>query len=110
MSKPKKCKTCGQVIKSKRSIDISDHFNAHVTQITRETGMDRKYVYWMTLLRAVDIVADGGAKPYPCTYCRGMALPERTSDCTNEQIMTAVEAAHMVGAEWGVYLTESGDE
>lgn len=100
-----RCPTCRQLIKKQRSVESSTHFHAHVTQIARETGLDRDYVYHMVLLKACEILADGGS-PYPYTIINDILYPAPTSSCTNKQLMTAIEAAHMTAGEWGVELNE----
>ena len=104
-STPDRCPTCGQRVKGKRSRDISDHFHGHVTQAARDTGLSRKYVYHMALLLAVEIEVDGGS-PYPHAIVDDQVCPDSTGDCTNKEVMTAVEAIHMLAATWGVYLRE----
>ena len=103
---PKICPTCGQKIEDPRSIDISDHFHAHVTELARKTGMSRDFVYQIVLLRACEIEVDGG-DPYPYVIIEGVLYPKSTKRRTNKEMMTAVEAAHMVAAEWGKFLTET---
>lgn len=107
-SKEKKCPSCGSVIQSKRSVAISTHFHSHITQIARETGLERFYVYFSVLLLAVEIEVDGGL-PYPYVIIKRMIKspisgdmilhdlvePYRTSYCNNRQMMTAVEACHL---------------
>lgn len=102
------CEKCGQKIDSKRSIAISTHFHSHVTQIAKETGLERFYVYFMILLLAVEIEVDGGL-PYPYVIVKRMiespisgdmilhdlVEPYRTSYCNNRQMITAVEACHI---------------
>ncbi len=102
---PEICPSCGQKIIKKRSIDISDHFHAHVTEIARKTGMSREYVYHMALLVACEIEVDGGS-PYPYEIVNDILYPNPTHTCNNKQIMTAVEATHMLGSRWEVWLTE----
>ena len=109
MKSSKRCDKCGQLIHSARSVAISTHFHAHITQLARETGMEREYVYQAVLLLACEIETDGGA-PYPYTIVNDIAYPRRTSSCNNKQIMTAIEAAHMSAAEWGVYLEETPEK
>lgn len=106
MSK-KYCEKCGQLIKSRRSIEISTHFHAHITQIARELACDRLQVYYYVLLKAIEIEVDGGA-PYPYSVIKkfvknpisgekmliDMVQPYSTSNRTNKEMMTAVEAAH----------------
>lgn len=102
---PERCPLCRQIIRKQRSPKISTHFHAHITQIARETGMARNYVYHMVLLLACEIEVDGGSS-YPYTIVRDVLYPDPTHTCNNKQMMTAVEAAHMVGAEWSVFLNE----
>ena len=102
---PEICPTCGQVIKKTRSIDISDHFHAHVTETARKTGMSRDYVYHMALLVACEIEVDGG-DDYPHVIINDVLYPNPTHTCTNKQMITAVEAIHMLAAHWGIFLTE----
>lgn len=105
-----KCKaeiTLGETIKRRRSDEISRHFHAHVTQISRETGDPREKVYWLVLCKAIETECDGGGE-YPYQIVRmktrspitgeviesEVACPLPTSERTNKQMMTAVEAAH----------------
>ena len=104
----KHCTLCGQEIRDRRSNDISRHFHSHITQIAQETGIRREIVYFSVLLLAIEIVVDG-AEPYPyVTFPRLLKspitgtkvlhdLPEplRTTNRTNKQMMTAVEACHL---------------
>lgn len=97
--------------KKLRSVDISTHFHAHVTQIARETGIERDRVYIEILLLACEIEPPAGGVPYPyiITSRRATVMlpsktvvvvpadvlePYSTTSCTNAQMMTAVEAAH----------------
>lgn len=103
----KYCGTCGQLIKSQRSIAISTHFHSHITQIARALACDRLQVYYNVLCKAVEIEVDGGS-PYPWSIVKkfvknpisgekmliDMIQPYSTSNRTNKQMMTAVEAAH----------------
>lgn len=86
-------------------MDISTHFHAHVTQTARETGLSRNYVYHMALLLACEIETDGGS-PYPYTIVGDVLYPDPTHTCNNKQMMTAVDAIHMIAAEWGIILDE----
>ena len=106
MTAEDRCPLCRQKIRKVRSTDISTHFHAHITQIARETAQDRDYVYQIVLLLACEIEVDGGSH-YPYTIVNDIAYPKRTSGRTNKQMMTAVEAAHMKAAEWGIVLNES---
>ncbi len=90
----KRCETCGQIINNKRSVDISNHLHAHITQTAMDTARDRNYVYMCVLLLACEIEVDGGAA-YPYTIVDDVLYPHRTTNRTNKQMMTAVEAAHM---------------
>lgn len=101
----KVCEYCGQVIKSVRSVEISTHFHAHVTQIAREIAMDRNEVYIRILLKACEIEVDGG-DPYPYVIHKDVLYPNPTHTCTNKQMMTAVEACHLVSAHLGIELKE----
>ena len=98
MKSPEICPECGHPIQDRCSRDIQVHFQGHITQIARETAQDRRYVYWNVLLKAIQIEVDGG-DPYPCDYVDDMVYPYRTSLCTNKQMMTAVEAAHMYAVQ-----------
>ena len=104
--KDDRCPLCHQKIRKVRSTDISTHFHAHITEMARETAQDRDYVYQVVLLLACDMQVDGGS-PYPFTIVKDMLYPKRTSNRTNRQMMTAIEAAHMKAAEWGITLNES---
>ena len=101
----KVCEACGQEIKRLRSQDISTHFHAHVTQISRETGMERKEVYLRCLLLACEIEVDGGS-PYPYTIYRDVLYPDPTHTCNNKQMITAVEATHIMAGHNGIELLE----
>ena len=109
VKQPEICPLCKQVIRKRRSTEISTHFHAHITQIARETGLDRDYVYQIVLLLACQIECDGGA-PYPYTIVKDVLYPKRTSGRTNKQMMTAVESAHLFGAERGVELNEKPEQ
>ena len=100
------CPTCKQEIKKQRSKECSDHFHAHVTQAARETGIERDYIYQIALLRACEIKVEGGAE-YPYTIVSDVLYPKRTTGRTNKEMMTAIEAIHMISAEMGVFLTET---
>jgi len=117
------CDKCKKKI-SKRSVDISKHFHSHVTQIARETAQARDKVYFLVLLKAIEIECDGGeAYPYtivprvvqsPITgdvFTHDLPEPYRTSTCTNKQMMTAVEAAHqyaVIDCYPAIILNEKG--
>ena len=95
------CPTCNQPIRKRRSDDISTHFHAHVTQLAKLTGMSRDEVYIRALVRACEIETDGGAD-YPYLIVDGVLHPKRTSNRTNKEMMTAVEACHLLAMEWEV--------
>lgn len=105
----KRCSECGQVIPSKRSVEISTHYHAHVTQVAKDLAMSRDEVYMRTLLLACEIEVDGGA-PYPYTIVDDVLYPHRTSSCSNSQMITAVGAVHQYAAEHGIILRESEDD
>lgn len=102
------CPACNQEILSKRSIEISTHFHAHITQIAKELSIARYIVYWDVLIFAIEIEVNGGA-PYPYeirkTYVKSpitgekilcdVVQPYTTSKRTNREMMTAVEACHL---------------
>jgi hypothetical protein len=67
--------------------------------------MDRNEVYMRVLLLACEIEADGG-DPYSYTIVDDVLYPHRTSSCTNKEMITAVEAAHMYAATKGIFLNE----
>ena len=103
------CELCGQPLPTKhkkRSIDISTHFHAHITQIARDTAQDRNYVYMKVLLLACEIEIDGGS-PYPYTIVDDILYPHRTTNRSNSEMMTAVGAVHQYAAEAGVSLRET---
>ena len=102
----KVCETCGQEIQGKRSIDISTHFHAHVTQLAREIAMNREEVYTRVLIHACEIETEGGA-PYPYSIIDDVLYPYRTSQRSNKEMMTAIESVHQLAAEAGVILKES---
>ena len=101
----KKCPKCG-FIDPKRSTDISTHFHAHVTQIARESGMKRDYVYMKCLLLAVEMGACDGGADYPFAIIEDVLYPYGTSRCNNKQVMTAVEACHAYAGMHGIDLNE----
>lgn len=101
----KVCETCGQEIKTKRSVAISTHFHAHVTQLAIETAMERNEVYIRCLLLACEIEVDGGL-PYPYTIYKDVLYPAPTHACNNRQLMTAVEATHIMAGHNGIELKE----
>jgi hypothetical protein len=100
--------------KQKRSVLISTHFHAHVTNIysylVYECGVPitREQVYFEILLLACEIEPPEGGSPYPYIIIErdignGMIAevlePYRTTHTTNKQMMTAVEACHRYGAQ-----------
>ena len=100
--------------KQKRSILISTHFHAHVTNIANymiyDCGLNisREQVYFEILLLACEMTPPEGAMPYPYVIVErnignGMIAevlePYRTSHTTNRQMMTAVEACHRYAAQ-----------
>jgi len=104
---------------SKRSIEISTHFHAHITQIAKELSISRYIIYWNILIKAIEIEVDGGA-PYPyiirqiktkspitgeLILCDAVQ-PYTTSKRTNRQMMTAVEACHIYAVEREIVLKE----
>lgn len=122
----KRCPTCGHETHKRRSIDISTHFHAHVTQIARETGIERTKIYFLVLLKAIEIETDGGS-PYPYSIVprkivspitgkeiiQDLPEPWRTSGRTNKQMMTAVEAAHqyaLLDCSPSIILNEKPEE
>jgi len=100
----KTCPTCGQPIRVRRSDDISTHFHAHVTQLAKLTAMSRDEVYIRALVRACEIDVDGVniLEGYPSTIVDGVLHPKRTTNRTNKEMMAAVEACHLLAAEWEV--------
>ena len=101
------CDKCGQVIRKRRSDDISRHFHAHVTELARLTAMSRDEVYIRVLVHACEIEVDGGG-PWKYTIVDGVLHPHRTTNATNKEMVTAVESCHQLAGEWGVGpLTES---
>jgi len=105
----KVCPTCKQVIKSRRTTDISTHFHAHITQITRDTGMERAEVYIRALLLACEIEVDWGS-PYPYVIVDDVLHPKRTTERTNKEMITAIGATHQFAAECEVTLREKSDD
>lgn len=111
------CPTCKQKILSKRSVEISTHFHAHITQIAKELARPREQVYYDVLIFALETESDGAvAYPYSIiarkvtidrkTYYISIPEPWRTSRCSNRQMMTAVEACHMYAVEREIILKE----
>ena len=81
-----------------RSDEINDRFHGWITWMARQTGEARVTLYVKVLLKAIEIVAEGG-DPYPYAVVNGVAYPYRTRDRTNKQMMTACFACEMVAAE-----------
>ena len=95
----KVCEKCGQAIHSRRSVEISTHFHAHVTQITAElwcAGIpaNRDEIYLRVLLLACEMEPTEGASMYPYIIIDDVLHPKRTTNRTNKEMMQAVEAAH----------------
>ena len=95
----KVCKACGQTIYSRRSVEISTHFHAHVTQIAFELkwmGVDvsRDEIYMRVLLLACEMRPTEGAVHYPYLIIDDVLHPKRTTNRINKEMMQAVEAAH----------------
>jgi len=95
----KVCETCGQAIHSKRSVEISTHFHAHVTQITTDlklTGLpvSRDEIYLRVLLLACEMEPTEGASIYPYIILDDVLHPKRTTNRSNKEMMQAVEACH----------------
>lgn len=93
--------------KQNRSIEISNHFNAHLTQIWQESGSSRLYHKAMVLLTAIEIGAVDGGDEWSYTIVEGVLMPDlSTSGKTNKQMMTAVEACHVYAARNEITLRE----
>ena len=95
----KVCETCGQAIHSRRSVEISTHFHAHVTQTAHELkwmGMPvtRDEIYLRVLLLACEMEPTEGASMYPYLIIDDVLHPKRTTNRTNKEMMQAVEASH----------------
>jgi len=100
--------------KSKRSVEISTRLHGHITFIARNLQLDRNFVYFSVLLKATEIIADGGS-PYPYIIVPrkimdpismkivtlDLPVPLRTSNRTNKEIMTALFAAELFWVEAG---------
>jgi len=100
--------------KSKRSVDISTRFHSHCTFIARNLQLDRNFVYFSVLLKATEVICDGGS-PYPYIIVPrkimdpismrmvtlDLPVPLRTSNRTNKELMTACFAAELYWAENG---------
>lgn len=111
----------------RRTVDISDHFHAHITQLAQDLAMDRDQVYADVLLLAVENEPPSGGAPYPYSITAqkvvvvlpsgtrmvvpaDVLIPHRTSNRTNKQMMTAIEAAHRYAAEREVVLRERPED
>ncbi len=95
----KVCETCGQPIRARRSVEISTHFHAHVTQVAHElkwmgVPAGRDEVYLRVLLLACEMEPVEGAEMYPYVIVNDMLHPKRTTNRSNKEMMQAVEAAH----------------
>jgi len=100
--------------KSKRSVEISTRLHGHLTFIARNLQLDRNFVYFMVLLKATEVICDGGS-PYPYIIVprrilnpismereiHDLPVPLRTSNRTNKEILTALFAAELYWAENG---------
>ena len=100
--------------KSKRSVEISTRLHGHLTFIARNLQLERNYVYFSVLLKATEVIADGGS-PYPYVIIPrkilnpismeyeilDLPIPLRTSNRTNKEILTALFAAELFWAESG---------
>jgi|GEM_PF-3614443 len=100
--------------KSKRSVEISTRLHGHITFIARNLQLERDYVYFMVLLKATEVICDGGS-PYPYVIIprkimnpismqvesHDLPVPLRTSNRSNKEIMTACFAAELYWAENG---------
>lgn len=97
-----KCAWCGQPIKSPRSIEISTRFHAHVTYVTRvlQGQRTRDEVYWLALLKAVEIEPPPGGSAYRYSIVDGIVRPVPTSGATNREMMTACLALEHLAFEW----------
>ena len=100
--------------KSKRSVEISTRFHGHCSYVARNLQLERDYVYFMSLLKATEVVCDGGS-PYPYAVIprkimnpismevevHDLPVPLRTSNRTNKEMMTACFAIELFWAEAG---------
>jgi len=94
-----------------RSQAISRHWNAHLTNLAQETGIERDRIYLECLLLACEMEPPEGGLPYPYIVTAQNAsltlpsgktmkipmdvlIPLRTSGRSNREMITAVEAAH----------------
>ena len=99
----KVCEKCGQAIHSRRSVEISTHFHAHVTQLAHElkwmgVPVERDEIYMRVLLLACEMEPTEGASLYPYVIVDDVLHPKRTTNRTNKEMMQAVEAAHRFAA------------
>jgi hypothetical protein len=92
------CPKCGY-IPPVRSKDISDRFHGWCTFLARELAVEREYIYWLVLLKAVEIEPPEGGSEYPYVIVGGVLIPKRTSERTNKEMMTACRAIEYWVAE-----------
>ena len=100
--------------KSKRSVEISTRFHGHCTFVARNLQLDRNLVYFMSLLKATEVICDGGS-PYPYIIVPrkimnplsmkietlDLPVPLRTSNRTNKQMMSACMGVELFWMESG---------
>jgi hypothetical protein len=105
-SEMKKCPACGQEIRSRRSVEISTRFHGHVTYTWRElnragVSMSRDEVYLRALLKACEIPPDF-SRAYPYVIVDGVLHPKRTTNRTNDEMITACLGIEYFAAEHGI--------
>ena len=86
-----------------RSTSISTHFHGHVTWIWKKLNgyginIDRLEVYFEVLLLACKMPKTEGAYEYPYTIIDNVFYPKPTRECTNKELMQAIEACHRFAA------------
>lgn len=99
-----RCSFCGQVIRTARSVEISRRFHAWVTWMTQKLDgqRSREEVYWLALLKAVEIDPPEGGAPYRYAIVADVVRPIPTSEATNKEMMTACRAVEYLAFEWNI--------
>jgi hypothetical protein len=102
----KRCETCGQEIRSRRSVEISTRFHGHCTWTWREMNragisITRDEVYLRALLKACEISGDAG-QHYPYVIINDVLYPKRTTNRTNGEMIIACLGIELFAAEHGI--------
>lgn len=79
------------------------HLNGHVMQICNETGNDYDSVKYCVKMLAVENMG------YPSRLVAGHILPQPESKSSMEECALLIEASHILAAELGIVLNESGE-